>query len=89
MTTNEELLNKTLNKFKVLLRHKAENKDRLKQFEDMSVDDLIQFGITYLVPYRNDLTFVEMQLQRQLQYPESLSNTIKTFLDGFLSILSQ
>lgn len=90
MSTDYQVLISKFNNFKAFIKDVANNKTVIQDYEKMSENEFLLFGLGFLVPNKGKLNLIVEQITNKLQVKDSEHiNKVKRYLECFIEYLEQ
>ena len=90
MSTDFQVLNQKFNNFKVYIKSVSSNDSVIRDYENMSDNEFLLFGLGFLVPNKEKLDIVLEQICSKLKITDQEQrDKIKRYLECFIEYLIQ
>ena len=83
-----QVLEEKLNNFKKFIGEVSENKEAIKEYENLNLMKLSLFATFFLVPYKDNLDVVLEKMRDKLRFSSEHDGKIKRYLEMFIDYLA-
>lgn len=85
--TKMVLLVEKFKNFKQFVKENANNKDQIKEYENMSIEKLIIMSKIFFIPFKNSLDDMVEKIIERCEMNEQCTERVKKYLECFIELL--
>lgn len=89
MSTDYQQLLQKFNNFKKFISENAKDPESLQNYEKMTENEFLFFGISFLLPNKDKLEFVSTKVTEKTKMDPEHKDKVKRYLECFVEYLDQ